>query len=682
MATARRRVRSEAESSRQLTGIARLARAASAGLEKLESRRFFAIPAFPGAEGAGGYATGGRGGDVYHVTNLNGSGAGSFAEGLATAPAVGRTIVFDVSGYIASPEQIKLTKSKITIAGQTAPGDGIGLRNGTFWISGDDLVVRHFRFYGHRGGDALDYDSGSVNSILDHVTVAFGPDENFSTWSPPENMTFQDSINAWGLVSHSAGGLWNTNHATALRTLWIHNHTRNPKARPEGVLDWVNNVTADWDIGFIMGDSSTPANWKANVRGSYFVSSYAKTTALEKALLDRNGNPNFSLYMDGSALDGNANGVLDVSRTNYQMASGNYIQAPAPFVNNGVPVTIDDYLTAYKKVVSTSGPLRTDATSAALRDELNAIAISDLILQKKHQVSNVSQTGASNGGWGTLASAPAPVDTDQDGMPDFWENSLGLSAGVQDHNGVLASTGGIVNAGTFMPPNTPAGYTNLEEYLHFLASPHATVAKNTSAEPSSIDIDLAKYTSGFSKSPVFLLSNVTGGTATLLGDGHTVRFVPTANTFGRAKFNFKVTDGDGSTWTQQFNLLVSNQGLPKNLLWKGGQSSNAWDVATENWLKNGVGAGVTFSPGDGVLFDDSGSNVPNINVIGTQSVSGMTVNASKNYTFGGTGSIAGAGGLQKSGTGTLTLNSANTYAGGTIVNGGALVLNTAAAAGS
>src|SRR4051812_7582671 len=104
--------------------------------DTLEDRRMFAIPAFPGAEGAGAYATGGRGGDVYHVTNLNSSGAGSFSNGITTIPTAGRTIVFDVGGYIPLPSELRVTNSKLTIAGQTAPGDGVGLRNGTFWVSG------------------------------------------------------------------------------------------------------------------------------------------------------------------------------------------------------------------------------------------------------------------------------------------------------------------------------------------------------------------------------------------------------------------------------------------------------------------------------------------------------------------------------------------------------------------
>ncbi|MEO0056028.1 MAG: hypothetical protein RLZZ50_1975, partial [Verrucomicrobiota bacterium] len=122
------------------------------------------IPAFPGAEGSGALATGGRGGDVYYVTNLNASGAGSFFDAIATVPAAGRTIVFAVSGYIRLPSGsggTRLTASKVTIAGQTAPGDGIGFYNNFFRISSSDVVIRHVRFrhgkYGS-GGDCVGLD--------------------------------------------------------------------------------------------------------------------------------------------------------------------------------------------------------------------------------------------------------------------------------------------------------------------------------------------------------------------------------------------------------------------------------------------------------------------------------------------------------------------------------------------
>lgn len=632
-----------------------------------------ALPAFPGAEGFGANALGGRGGDVYHVVNLNSSGAGSFANGIATVPAKGRTIVFDVGGWIHLAANTKLTASNVTIAGQTAPGDGIGLKDGTFWIYGDNVIVRHVRFrYGDQaaGGDCIDIDSAAQNVLFDHCTFEFSTDENFSTWSPPENLTMQDCINAWGLDSHSCGGLLNAQHMSVIRCLWAHNHTRNPKARPDGLLDWLNNVTFDWDIGFILGDSTTPANWKANVRGCYFVSATSKNYALEKASLDRNGATNFFLYLDQSVLDGNNNGVLDATKTNYTMASGSYGKPTNPFPQtaNGLPVatnnplvgvatTIDPALLSYKKVLSSAGPVRLDAASALpLRDEVDTILMGDVFAQTRRIISSQSSTGAGNGGFGTLNSAPPPVDTDKDGMPDFWETAMSLNTTADDHTNQ-------VPAGAFLT-NAPAGYTALEEYLHWLATPHAFSLRN-----QMLSVDLRRFTMGFTnRTPVYAVSGAVNGTVAVT-NGVYARFWPTSNAFGRASFLFAVTDADGSAWTQKFLVCVSPVAPPKSLLWRGDGVSNHWNnLAAANW-HDGSGL-VTFGPGDTVTFDDTGSNAPAINLVSPNlAPASIEFLGARNFTLGGTGALTGAATLFKSGTGTLSFanTGGNTFTGGVTI---------------
>lgn len=647
-----------------------------------------AIPAFPGAEGAGAHAAGGRGGDVYHVVNLEASGPGSLAEGLATAPAAGRTIVFDVSGYAHISGELQITKSRITLAGQTAPGDGFGLKDGTFWISGDDVVIRHLRFRAGHTADAVDFDSGSMTSILDHCSVQFGGDENLSTWSAPENMTFQYSVNAWGIESHSCGGLWNTRNATAHHTLWAHNHTRDPKARPDGLLDWINNVTFDYGLGFIMGDSTTPADWKANVEGCYFLcpAGNLRSYALSRASLDGNGAPNFSLWLTNSLMDNNGNGVLDGTDRGWSIATGSYAKMTGAFARaTGVAVVQDPPLTAYKKVVSSAGALRLGVeTGVALRDEVDTILFDNVAGQRPHHIAGVAETGAGNGGFGTLASLPAPADTDRDGMPDYWETAAGFNPTLDDHNTVFPAVGGVITGTTFFPPGTPAGYTYIEEYLHFMAVPHGVVAKNTAANPTSIEVDGRKFTAGFVDTPVFTVSNVVGGAVSQSGPGGCLmRFTPTRDVSGRAKFDFTVRDADGSQWTQTCALLVTPSGVPLDLRWKGGAASNAWDAAATNWI--GAGAVVAFSPGDSATFDDSGVTNPPVGLSGTLLPGGVTVNAARDYTFGGGGSLAGGMALIKSGAGTLTLSNsvANSYTGGTriaqgtiVVRGGASSLGT------
>ncbi len=625
------------------------------------------LAAFPGAEGAGAYAVGGRLGDVYHVTTLSSSAttAGSFYYGIANAPAAGRTIVFDVSGYIHIGGTYTMGKPKITIAGQTAPGDGIGFKDGTFNIAADNVIIRNIRFRDGNSADAADLGANS-NIMMDHCDVMLSNDENLSSFStPPDNFTFQWCMNSWGMESHSCGGLWDQNHATCHHSLWSHNHTRNPKARPT-LLDWINNVTFDWDIGFIMGDSTSTANWKANVRGCYFVSPPGNThgVALEKAnLMSANGLPNFSLYLDDCAMDGNGDGVLNVSKTGYALASGSYNTTNSPYPNNGIAVTRDDYLTAYKKVLSAAGPVRMDSDpSMTLRDELNTILVNNVVKQLRFHVSKPSATGASNGGFGTLNSAPAPLDTDQDGMPDFWESSVGANANLDDHTNA-------VPAGAFVPTT----YTRLEEYLQFLMMPHGAVAKLTATVPTALDVDLRKYTLGFTnKAPfAYTISNVTNGLA-ILTNNYIAHFVPPTNYSGRARFDFNVTDGDGSTWTQTFAVLVSSVALPRDLLWKGDNAANNFDTNANNFY---FGTNLTaYSSGDNVTFDDTGSTNPAVNLVGALTPSSLTINATKNYTLGGSGTLGGTMKLNQSGGGKLTVSSPNSFSGASTVDGSALVI--------
>ncbi len=647
------------------------------------------IPAFPGAEGYGAYSNGGRGGDVYHVTNLNASGTGSFFDAIATVPSAGRTIVFDVSGYIRIPSGsggTRMTASKVTIAGQTAPGDGIGFYNNVFRISGSDVVLRHLRFrlgkYG-TSGDCIDLDSGCTNAMLDHLSIQFSQDENISSYStPPENLTLQYSLNSWGLETHSCGGLWDQNHATAHHTLWSHNHTRNPKARPNGLLEWINNVTFDWDIGFIMGDSYTPSSWKANVRSNYFIcpASNIKTYILEKGWLDRNAarKPTFSIFLDNNLMDRDGDGLLNGALVGYERVEGSefnaaevvadyatnadvprYYKNTTPFAGSTSGVVIDTPLLAYKKVVSSAGALRLDASYAAgVRDEVDTILINKLVTQTAFHVTRESDTGASAAGFGSLNSTSAPLDTDRDGMPDAYETSLGWASATQDHNTALASSGAYLSGTTYYPANTLAGYTRLEEYLHFLASPHATIAKNTGSPVTSFTVDLSRYTQGFNAlSPTFTIANLVGGTISQTGTGgRTITFTPAVNISGRARFEFTVTDSQGDNWTQSMLLLVSSVGVPRDLVWLGDGSANAWNTSSALWQRNG--ASTAFASGDNALFDDRGSATPAVAVAANVSTGTITFDSTQNYTISGAGALLANGPLTKRGTGNLTINTA------------------------
>jgi pectate lyase len=525
------------------------------------------LPAFPGAEGYGALAKGGRGGDVYVVKNLESSGDGSFYQGVTTIPESGRTIVFAVSGgiHLAGGIKTRIIGNKLTIAGQTAPGDGILLRGGTLRISGDDIVIRHLRFrHGKKGsgGDCINLDSNCSNAIFDHVSMAFSTDENISSFKrPPENLTMQWSLNAWGLESHSCGGLWDQNHATCHHSLWAHNHTRNPKARPGGLLEWTNNVTFDWDIGFIMGDSATPAEWKANVIGNYFIcpAGNLRNTPLEKARLDRDGKPNFSVHVadnlhdkDGDEkLDGEDRGWDIVQGTPFREGSppaGNYYCKQSAIPGSGMLV-IEKPRIAYKKIVSDAGPQRYDHSCPGnMRDEVDQRMMENLVSIRRNHISRESDLkGIGNDGFGTFKESTALPDRDEDGMPDVYEQAMGWNPQVPDHNSPVGKS-------RFLPNGTPEGYTALEEYIHFKSVPHVLLAKGT--HPAK-HIDLSRYASGFIKSPRFVVSGVSGGVVAQAGDGgRLVRFTA-GDRIGGGGFLFTVTDGDGDSWTRQFAVCIT-----------------------------------------------------------------------------------------------------------------------------
>ena len=659
------------------------------------------LPAFSGAEGFGSLATGGRGGDVYYVTNLDPSGVGSFAYGVQNAPAEGRTILFKVSGHIRLPSGsgggLTVSKSKITVAGQTAPGDGICFWNNTMNITGNDLVFRHIRWrygYSTAGGDSVDV-SGSQRIIFDHCEVMFSTDENLSSFgTAPEHMTFQWSINAWGLNGHSCGGLWKMRHATVHNTLWANNHTRNPKLIGCDVFDWVNNLTFGWDLGLNMAPESFTADtiYRVNIRNSSFVHGGSTTSAIYGGGTNEVGDALFRLHMSDVALDGNNNGVLDVSRSNYQLvaAGTQYDQVTTawPQTTNGlsgsptsgVPVSAVSRMAAYKKILSQVGATRMEIHSRPLRDEISELCVSRAATLQRGIISNPLELNLSTGtAFASLQSTAVPLDVDGDGMPDAWESAVGYNPAVADHNTVLSA--GELSA-SFFPSGSPVGYTRLEEYLHYKAVPHGTVAKNTPDSPSYLDVDLRRYTSGFTASPVFTLSGVTGGTTSSSGPGGAVvRFTPTLDFSGRAAFLFAVTDAEGHSWTQQCCLLVSQQPQPRPLTWVGDGVSNAWNLSATNFLS--MTGPVAFTNGDAVLIDDSGSATPSLVVSGALLPASLTVNTStKSYVLRGTGSLSGTGGLTKLGSGALTLNLNHTGTGAGLIDGGLVILGGASNAGS
>jgi hypothetical protein len=414
--------------------------------------------AFPTAEGYGRDAKGGRGGDVYHVTNLNDDGAGSLRYGISNASGH-RPIVFDVGGTILVNSQIGITKNFITIAGQTAPGDGIQVAGKGVAIGDNfhDIIVRFIR---SREGlylpslsakHSFNINIGCENIIFDHCSAEFGRDETFSMEG--NNTTAQWCIVAWGLETHSCGSLLRGKSVTVHHNLWAHNHTRNPKSTGDN-LDWVNNVVFDWDIPFIAGDfQSSDGEWdlphRANIVGTYFISTSSTTKAVENAnLID--GNPTYSLYLSNTLLDGNANGKLDGTDQGYNIVSGTVEKLTSRVATPQVKT--DDPLTAYTRVLDRAGCV---LPGRIIRDSIDNKLIDNVKKQAKQRLTNNTELGFGNHGYGTLRSGTPPKDTDLDGMPDAWEAAHNLNINnANDRNATTLSTD---------------GYTNLEMYLNELA---------------------------------------------------------------------------------------------------------------------------------------------------------------------------------------------------------------------
>jgi hypothetical protein len=431
--------------------------------------------AFPGAEGFGKYSVGARGAaspSVYHVTNLNDSGSGSFRDAVSQS---GRIVVFDVCGIIRLSSRVVCSGNSY-IAGHTAPGDGIILYGNGISFSGcNNLIVRHLRVYMGKGGESGKDAAGianGVNMIFDHLSIAWGQDENFSVnWdskgSEPGNITIQNSIIGQGLMTHSAGGLIQTNGGVSIiGCLYIDNSTRNPKVK--GVNQFINNVVYNWagSDGYILADSDGPS-W-AWMEGNYFISGpNSGASPFTRA------RTNFQLYTNSNSnyVDGNKNGSLDgTATTDVSYANNNAGGAPtivsSPSAFTSCPLThpaIDG------AILSPQDALTQAITSAGAN--LPARSAVDVFLVEQLQswgsrgelITNETQNGIYNN-VGTVSQGVKPADTDNDGIPDAWEEANGLNKSSAADATTVASN----------------GYLNIENYINSITAPVSSYVRSAS----------------------------------------------------------------------------------------------------------------------------------------------------------------------------------------------------------
>ncbi len=402
-------------------------------------------PAFPGAEGYGKYASGGREGSVYEVTNLNDSGPGSLRDAVSQS---NRTVVFRVSGDIELKSALFFGGNNITVAGQTAPGDGICVRDYPTIVSREssprkNIIIRYVRFrLGDRYGlssDALNINDGQ-NIILDHCTMSWGGDECFSAYGN-QNITVQYCIIGEGLnyKGHSMGGLWGgytTYHHNLIHT----NGSRHPKyayTYDEDITDSRNNVIYNWGYQ----SAYTSPTGRVNLVNNYYKAGPATGSGVRDRIVQ--GEPTKRMYITGNYVAGypgvtadNWNGGVD------PLNGGIPIRYDVPFtVPNPLPE--QSAQDAYLEIVSHAGasfPTRDDADLRAIK---NLIDSTGFILTRQSDA----------GGFPKLYSLPPPTDSDHDGMPDDYETAEGLNPNdAADRNG----------------DKNGNGYTNLEDYLNGL----------------------------------------------------------------------------------------------------------------------------------------------------------------------------------------------------------------------
>lgn len=394
--------------------------------------------AFPGAEGFAAQASGGRGGTVYHVTNLNDDGPGSLRAGVESA-AGPRTVVFDVGGYVALKKILRIG-SDLTIAGQTAPGEGIGLRDSEVSLSGShNVIIRYVRF---RQGLAGRQDKksainmlGGRDIILDHVSVQWGRwdtvDMNDCT-----NITIQDSLIGPGVAPQRFGCLCQSENVSFIRNLWISNQSRNPKSK--GRVQYVNNVVYNWGVtGYVGGHSG--ADHCADLINNYFIKGPSSSVHFVGEF-----KPTDHIYQSGNFVDldcdGRLNGRPVVPADFGKQDAPTLVDAPTAVPP--LPVAVVSAAEAYQKVVASAGDsLHRDAVDRRLIDDLTSLGTRGRTVDDPAEM----------GGFGEISGGPAPLDTDGDGMSAAWKTAHGLNPHVADGNKLAAS-----------------GRTELEEYLNWL----------------------------------------------------------------------------------------------------------------------------------------------------------------------------------------------------------------------
>ncbi|MCF8339346.1 MAG: pectate lyase [Chitinophagaceae bacterium] len=434
--------------------------------------------AFPGAEGFGKYATGGRNGKVAAVNNLNDSGEGSFRNALEQFPGEPLTIVFNVSGIIELQSKINIKRSNLTIAGQTAPGDGICLKNHSLVLNGASGKGNHgniiIRFLRSRPGGTLKsglygFDMENCHDvIIDHCSFSWANEECAAMYDT-KNTTVQWCMVTEGLYEaghakghRSYGGVWGGQYASYHHNLIAHQNSRAVRFNGSrahdtlAIIDYSNNVIYNW------GNANACYGGEVNIVGGVsqvnMVNNYYKhgpATPVDLKFIHASYTEKVAKgvgewYLDGNIMEGNRTLTkhnykgLDISELGNHAAH----QAKKP-IQIGEPIALQSAKQAYQFVLQFAGailPSRDEVDKRLVIETSNGTATGMGVFGKLGIIDSPNAVG----GWSNYNSIKAPIDSDEDGMPDEWE--------IKHH----------------FDPNNPAdrnltdknGYTNLEIYLN------------------------------------------------------------------------------------------------------------------------------------------------------------------------------------------------------------------------
>lgn len=459
------------------------------------------VPAFPGAEGGGRNATGGRGGEVYEVTTLADAGPGSLRDAVSAG---NRTVVFRVSGTIELAGGLDITGSNLTVAGQSAPGGGICVAGNETEIKADNVILRHLRFRGtDRMGTPIDTFKmeGRRNVMIDHCSFSWGVDETCSPYGN-RNVTVQWCIIAEGLTMsahekgrHGYGGLWGGDDVTYHHNLLIHNGGRNPRfSFVEDVplrADSRNNVIYNYGYTSCYG-----GEW---ANGINLVANYYKPgpdTLAEIAPVIVSPDRGGSWHVSGNVIEGHPD-VTEDNTLGVDIPTGGITLLPEP-VELSEPIEQQSPADAYEAVLAGAG------ATVPRRDAIDARLVADVRAGTGRMINSQSEVG----GLVPLAATQVPADKDHDGIPDTWEREHGLkpsdpadAAAIDPETGYSHLELYLNSLGRTGAPNPAAGILAPARHtiLASEAGTHDIVVEAEATAHQSAEIAVLEYYAGATK---------------------------------------------------------------------------------------------------------------------------------------------------------------------------------------